>query len=1311
MDTKNNDNLSPEEKTSWLGQTFYTYVTPLINLGKKKILEFSDLPELSKKDKPELIYMSASQNWQHTKESGKPSLLKALFATYGWEFFWAGVFKWAQDMFVLVTPILLNLQIKYLEDENADITMGLVYTLLMFLNALGQSYMNRCSYFMLRRMGMNIKCLLTTLIYDKTLHLSSASRMKYQHGDITDMMEVDTDKLRTMTAQLHMIWSGPNTLILSMIILCFQVGWAAFAGLMVILIMFPISRYISTKLKYYQKAMLKAKDVRLRITTEILTGIKTIKIQAWEPSFLKKIEEARKEELRLLKIYAFLQTLHSTIWQSTNIIVSVVTFGIFALLDGDLTVSTAFTCISCFNIIRAPINIVPSVINNIIESNVSLKRMEDFLLTEEYVPVQEGSLTAPGILIENATMRWPKYSRQVAKETKKSPKKEVPEESVDLINDSFELKNINIYLEKGQLLGVTGKVGQGKSSLINAILGELQVESGSIYRKGSISYVSQLPFIMNATLKDNIIFGHSFDEEKYHKALEVSALLPDLEILPAGDQTEIGEKGINLSGGQKMRVSLARAYYLDNDIYLLDDPLSAVDSHVSNYLFNNLVMDLKNRGKTVIFVTHAIDFLKYCDKTAVIDGGEIRELGSFTELSVQEGSILKELINAQEQSKVTKTKSAEEEEEEEDGDSVTLDPRGKLVLKKSSLKRMKKAISEKKEKESIETSPLETGPETKSEDNNKDKDIKTTETIESGPTPQGKLVKEEEREKGRVPFSVYSSYIHAAGGYAFFIFVMFCFIFTELLKVASSYWLTIWSNSNGEHPMGFYVGIYTLLGFGAVILYVCRYIFTYIFGLKASKVLHQNTINTVIHLPMSFFDKTPMGRVVNRFSKDIYTIDKTLPNCFTDVGNTFMNVVSTILVIVISTPIFIVALIPIAFYYMYQQQVYVKTSREVKRIESITRSPVYAFFSETIDGMYSIRAYNSQSIFTSNNNQKLTNNQKAYFVTVATNCWLSLRLELVGNLVVTAASLAAVIAKIYKGSDFAGIALTEVETQIVSVERLHQYSDLKEEAPYSIPEHIPRETWPEMGNIDIEDLVMRYRPELEPVLHHLSLHINSKEKVGVVGRTGAGKSSILMALLRLVPFEEGKILIDGVDITSIGVGDLRKKIAVIPQEPMLFSGSIRYNMDPFNQYTDAQIWDILEMAQMKDTIKDLPGMLSYEIQERGENFSVGQRQLLCLARAILNNCKIIFLDEATASIDIETDLYIQTIIKKVFKNSTVITIAHRIHTILDSDKILVLDAGQVKEYDEPKKLLDNPNSMFSGFVNVWQEGKEKTINN
>ena len=861
------------------------------------------------------------------------------------------------------------------------------------------------------------------------------------------------------------------------------------------------------------------------------------------------------------------------------------------------------------------------------------------------------------------------------------------------INRTLPLSRITLDCMPGDLVGVVGTIGSSKTSLLNALLGDLHqpFASSSIKIKGKVAYCAQKPFILCTTLRDNILFGSPYIRGKYKQVLQDCALEVDIKTMPDGDLTEIGEKGISISGGQKARIALARALYSNSDIYLLDDPLAAVDAHVSHHLFHEVIMKLKANKKLVILVTNAIQYLNVADRIIVLNDGSIVEEGGFADLSTTQGSIFNAMIT-------TYNKDNEA---------------SKDALMQAKTQPQDEALQESSK---IDDSVVAQEIDVTSVDDNADK---------VGPIRGSKLIQEEERQVGNVNIKYYAEWLTAAGSlYMVGISLLAFFYVAEINSIFASWWLSYWSEDKLHRSPWFYLSVYVVINIGTSLCLLGRELFCRLVSWKAGKTLHDNLLNNLIHAPMVFFESTPLGRITNRFSKDIYTLDEQIPNTIRWYLQSMCKVTGVCAYVIIITPLFLLGLIPIAYFYMLCQRYYIKTSRELTRLDSISRSPIYALFSETLDGIATIRAFNKELFFTSSLFQLLDKNQQAYFLNFSANCWLGVRLEFAGNMIVALAALSFVLYRSYyisglesinSTSTFAGFAglgislclsitqslnwsvrmASDLESQMVSVERVHEYTSIPSETDkYYQSDSIA--DWPKSGDITFKNVYMKYRPDLPYVLYDLSFEIKAGEKVGIVGRTGSGKSSTVTSLLRLVEISGGTILIDDVDIVSLSLSTLRSKLAIIPQDPVLFSGTIRSNLDPFHNYTDEQLWSALKRCNLHHFISALDDV----VNENGSNFSTGQRQLICFTRALVSNAKIIVCDEATSACDVIIDDLIQkTIRSDTFATTTMITIAHRINTIIDSTKIMVLDNGRVVEFDTPTNLLSNPKSAFTALVN------------
>ncbi|XP_011906852.1 PREDICTED: canalicular multispecific organic anion transporter 1 isoform X2 [Cercocebus atys] len=1044
---------------------------------------------------------------------------------------------------------------------------------------------------------------------------------------------------------------------------------------------------------YKKVKNMKNKDKRLKIMNEILSGIKILKYFAWEPSFRDQVQNLRKKELKNLLAFSQLQCVVMFIFQLTPVLVSVVTFSVYVLVDSNniLDAQKAFTSITLFNILRFPLSMLPMMISSMLQAGVSTERLEKYLGGDDLdtSAIRHDCNFDKAVQFSEASFTWERDMEAT-------------------------IRDVNLDIMPGQLVAVMGPVGSGKSSLISAMLGEMENVHGHITIKGTTAYIPQQSWIQNGTIKENILFGAELNEKRYQQVLEACALLPDLEMLPGGDLAEIGEKGINLSGGQKQRISLARATYQNLDIYLLDDPLSAVDAHVGKHIFNKVLgPNGLLKGKTRLLVTHSMHFLPQVDEIVVLGNGTIIEKGSYSALLAQKGEFAKNLKTFLRHTSPEEETTVHDGSEEEDDDSGLISSMEEIPEDAASITMRR----ENSFRRTLSRSSRSSGRHLKSLKNSlKTRNVKSLKEDEELVKGQ-KLIKKEFVETGKVKFSIYLEYLQAVGFFSIF-FIILAFVMNSVAFIGSNLWLSAWTSdskifNSTDYPKSqrdMRLGVYGALGLAQGIFVFIAHFWSAFGFVHASNILHKQLLNNILRAPMRFFDTTPTGRIVNRFAGDISTVDDTLPQSMRSWVTCFLGIISTLVMICMATPVFTIIVIPLGIIYVSVQIFYVSTSRQLRRLDSVTRSPIYSHFSETVSGLPVIRAFEHQQRFLKQNEVRIDTNQKCVFSWIISNRWLAIRLELVGNLIVFFSALMMVIYRDTLSGDTVGFVLSnalnitqtlnwlvrmtsEIETNIVAAERITEYTKVENEAPW-VTDKRPPPDWPSKGRIQFNNYQVRYRPELDLVLRGITCDIGSMEKIGVVGRTGAGKSSLTNCLFRILEAAGGQIIIDGVDIASIGLHDLREKLTIIPQDPILFSGSLRMNLDPFNNYSDEEIWKALELAHLKSFVANLQLGLSHEVTEAGGNLSIGQRQLLCLGRALLRKSKILVLDEATAAVDLETDNLIQTTIQNEFAHCTVITIAHRLHTIMDSDKVMVLDNGKIVEYGSPEELLQTPGPFY-----------------
>ncbi|XP_014612653.1 PREDICTED: multidrug resistance-associated protein 1 isoform X1 [Polistes canadensis] len=1294
--------MNPEDTATEIVPKFATYWNKIPRKEDKLFWSYFSVQNA----KASFRKSSGQVNFDNTSKKKVSSILPPLCKAFGATFIFGAVLKLVQDIMSFISPQLLKLLIRFVSGGE-PLWKGYFYAILLLITATLQTLVLSQYFHRMFLVGLRIRTALITAIYRKAMRMSNSARKESTLGEIVNLMSVDAQRFMDLTAYINMIWSAPLQIVLALSFLWEKLGPAVLAGLAVMIVLIPINALIANKVKTLQIRQMKDKDDRVKLMNEVLNGIKVLKLYAWEPSFEEQILHIRKKEIQVLKEAAYLNAGTSFIWSCAPFLVSLVSFATYVLIDEKnvLDSETAFVSLSLFNILRFPLSMLPMMIGNIVQAYVSIKRINKFMNTEELDPnnVQHDPSELHPLIIENGSFTWDMEN-----------------------NDKPILKNINMTIEQGQLVAVVGSVGSGKSSLISAFLGEMDKLNGRVNTKGSVAYVSQQAWIQNATLQDNVLFGKPLNKALYNRVIDACMLGPDLEMLPAGDQTEIGEKGINLSGGQKQRVALARAVYNESDIYFLDDPLSAVDSHVGKHIFENVVGPgglLKK--KTRVHITHDIVYLPEVDNIFVLKDGEITESGTYKQLMDKRGAFAEFLMQHLQEVGNLHT---------DDGSDADLNEIKQQLESKMGTQELQekltRAISRISESQSESGSitdrrslngSLKRQYSTESQQSVNllsGKNIKDKAALQ--PKKGEKLIEIEKAETGSVKWKVYSHYFKSIGWFLSISTIIMNAVF-QSFSIGSNVWLSKWSDDNmtlvngtvvnEESRRDMYLGVYGALGFGqAMASFFCD-LAPQLGCWLAARQMHIMMLRAVMRAPLTFFDTTPTGRIISRFAKDVDILDTSLPPQISDSIYCLFEVIATLFVISFSTPEFVAVIVPIGFIYYFIQRFYVATSRQLKRLESISRSPIYSHFSESVTGAQTIRAFGVQERFIHESESKVDFNQICYYPGIIANRWLAIRLEMVGNLIIFFSALFVVLGRDTISAGFVGLSVSyslqitqtlnwlvrmtsDVETNIVAVERIKEYGETPQEAPWVVPETAPPKEWPVTGQVEFKDYKVRYREGLDLILHGLTFTIKGGEKVGIVGRTGAGKSSLTLSLFRILEAAGGKIIIDGVDVAKLGLHDLRSKLTIIPQDPVLFSGTLRMNLDPFDQHTDDEVWRALEHAHLKSFVQNLLNGLLHEVSEGGDNLSVGQRQLICLARALLRKTKVLVLDEATAAVDLETDDLIQRTIREDFKDCTVLTIAHRLNTILDSDRVIVLDKGLIIEYDAPEVLLRNSSSAF-----------------
>lgn len=1241
---KKKPGICPMDVASPISYLSFEWYTSLILSGYRKTLSVDDLFPVSEEVKTVNNY----KRWLRVNKNAADGrhLKWSLFRTI-----WGNVMTTlvGQIMFAFfrtAPPVLLTFIIRFVINKKEEYWKGYFYAAIIFLTGkAGMTLLRHCDFHYVV-MGLQLKGILVHAVYTKTLRIASACLTKYTAGEIINLMTVDADKIYQTSLFVTAGMGALFMTLMSAVWLWFFIGPSSLTIIVVTLVIFPITGMLTRLADKLQQRLMTLKDSRLMFTNEALSNIRILKFYTWETPFMNRILDIRNQEMLTIKFYAILAATMRFFWFTLPFFQSLAIFAVYMISEGitTLDVQTGFVCMTLCSMLRMNLAMCPDVISNFIQSSVSLNRIAEFLEAEEKDTDVIGSDPGEGnaIRFSNASFTWTPDS-----------------------DDPPFLQDINLAIPKGQLVGVFGLVGCGKSSFLNTMLGEMDLVEGSIDIDGEVAYVPQSAWIIHGTIRKNITFMNEYEKYFYKRVTDKCCLRSDFEMLMDGDRTEIGSKGVNLSGGQRQRVSLARAVYLDKDIYLLDDPLSAVDAEVCAKIFNKVIGPrgiLQN--KTRIFVTNNLALLQAVDVILFLNEGRVVDFGSYRELISKGGDFARVIRDFSRQ------------RGGDDGGKADI---GVMTSK------MMSSIG----------------------------DSWDTNNTVSAVTRANALVCAEGVEVGSIKKEVLINYLRHVG----WLIVLLAFsgyTLCRVFDVACGLWISSWSRDSylpkeeqtvarRTHRMIVYAVLGTLMGLFA---FLGTSMLNY-GTIRASRSLHEKMMACMFDAPMSFFDTTPVGRILNRAGKDIDQLDVQLPLMSNVFFELFFQLMAMGVLISVILPEFLIAAVPLACLYVYMQRFYLRTLRQLKRLEGVTRSPVVNTFGETLDGLSSIRSYNAEQIFIDRFLNEVDVTQNCSFSLLISKLWMISRLDLIGcSLVVTTAILiihwrqtisagtAGLLMSYIITSTFAFNNIVhfaaESEAAIVSSERVEEYSKIEGEAARYV-EPGPPEDWPHKGVISFINYSARYREGLRLCLRDVNVEFDAAEKVAIVGRTGAGKSTLTLAMFRMIEAAKGSIIIDDIDISKIGLFDLRSKITIIPQEAVLFSGTLRMNLDPDDEHEDSKLWEVLGTTNLRERF---PEGLETAITEGGANISVGQRQLVCLCRAVLKHSRILILDEATAAVDVETDALIQRVIRYMFRESTVITIAHRLNTILDADRIVVMADGEVIEMGPPNDLLADSSTEF-----------------
>ncbi|VAH36418.1 unnamed protein product [Triticum turgidum subsp. durum] len=1247
-------------RASVLDLVTFSWMGPLFATGYKKPLDKNDVPDIDERDYADLLSDSFKRilaDVERRHGLSTLSIYRAMFLFIRRKAIINAVFAILCACASYVGPSLINDLVRFLGGERKyGLKKGYILAAAFLSAKVVETVAQRQWIFGARRLGMRLRAALISHIYQKGLRLSCSARQKHTSGEIINYMSVDIQRITDVIWYTNYIWMLPIQLSLAVYVLYLNLGAGAWAGLAATLVIMACNIPLTRLQKRLQSEIMAAKDNRMKATTEVLRSMKILKLQAWDTEYLQKLEALRREEHNWLWKSVRLTAFTTFIFWGSPAFISSITFGTCILMGIPLTAGTVLSALATFRMLQDPIFTLPDLLSVFAQGKVSADRVAQYLQEEELkddaITEVPRSATDYDVEIDHGAFSW------------------------ELETTSPTITDVNLKVKRGMKVAICGMVGSGKSSLLSCILGEMPKLAGAVRVSGSRAYVPQTAWILSGNIRDNILFGNPYDKEKYEKIIQACALTKDLELFANGDLTEIGERGINMSGGQKQRIQIARSVYEDADIYLFDDPFSAVDAHTGAQLFKDCLMGML-KDKTILYVTHQVEFLPAADLILVMQDGKIVQKGRFDDLLKQNigfetivgahSQAIDSVINAESSSRILSTESQKladsDDEFERENDT---DDQVQGIIKQESEHDVSQGLNEK-----------------------------------------GRLTQEEEREKGGIGKTVYWAYLTAIHGGALAPVIVAAQSFFQIFQVASNYWMA-WacpptSATTPRVGLGLLLSVYLVLSIGSALCVFGRSMLVSLVGLLTAEKFFKNMLHCILRAPMSFFDSTPTGRILNRVSSDQSVLDLEIASKLGWCAFSVIQILGTIGVMSqVAWPVFAIFIPVTAICYVFQRY-YIPTARELARLSQIQRAPILHHFAESLTGAASIRAYGQKDRFRKANISLVNNHSRPWFHNISAIEWLCFRLNMLSNFVFAfSLTLLSILRSLIFGgcktdiivcTGIAGLAVTyalnlngqlssitwnicNTENKMISVERIMQYSRIPSEAPLIVDDHRPPNSWPKDGTINIRNLEVRYAEHLPSVLRNISCTIPGRKKVGIVGRTGSGKSTLIQALFRIVEPRVGTIEIDDVDLSKIGLHDLRGRLSIIPQDPTMFEGTVRGNLDPLNEYSDQHIWETLDKCQLGDIVRQSPKKLDSTVVENGENWSVGQRQLFCLGRILLKRSNVLVLDEATASVDSSTDAIIQQTLREEFGDCTVLTVAHRIHTVIDSDLILVFSEGK-----------------------------------
>ncbi|KAJ5153186.1 abc multidrug transporter protein [Penicillium canariense] len=1356
---------SPEYHAGILSRLTFSWMSSLMFKGYTRPLEVNDIWLVNPDRTTHKLAAELKVNFQsNIDRKSKRPLLRAIWQTFRKDAIIGAAAAFLSSSCQVIMPLVVKYIITFAEEAyygreppiGRGVGLVICLTCLQVLASFGNAHM----FYRGMMMGAQTRCALISIIFDKAMTISGRAKVgnaalepvpanitpgsdeerdhfarqlekdpkgnqkdntprssAWPSGRIINIMSVDTYRIDQACGWFHVAWSNVLGIIVTIVLLLLNLSYSALPGIGIFVLSLPISMVGMLAMFRQRKVINKTTDERITITQDLLSTIRFVKYYAWEGDFLQRLARMRKKEIggirRILAIRNGLNTFGTT----TPVLAAIVAFIVYFKTQNNLSPASVFSSLALFNQLRMPLMFVPFILAMIADALQSIDRIEEFLEAEDG-PVGKASpkSTHISITMKDAAFTWEqstppdpnerlrtteltedemrdmkldnKDGKKGAKKTKKgvkdSQKKEkahstpseiTEEETTPPDTPPFSMHGINLHIEGPELIGIIGTVGSGKSSLLSAVAGEMRRTAGEFTTEGRRALCAQVPWIQSTTIRENITFGQEFDQAKYDAVIDACALQPDLSILPHGSFTEIGEKGINLSGGQKHRVSLARAIYFDPDIIILDDPLAAVDAETGGHLMEHAICGLL-KDTCRLLATHQVQLLHRCDRIIVMDNGRIMACDTLDNLMKRNDVSMRILQTVQ--------MGVERESADIDASRDTINKPGAL--------------------------------EVKSED---------------------AIMQEEDRQVKGISWEVYKAYASSMGSMLVPIFVLATLMAYQACNIVTGLWLAWWSSDEYSLGTNSYIGIYVALGVAQSLLQFVSMLALSTYGTEASKRMYQQATKNLMHAPVAFFDTTPVGRIMNRFSKDVDVMDNNLSESVRMAATTLLTVLSIVGLTVSYFYYFAIALVPVLLIYAFASSYYRASAREIKRIEGMLRSPVFALFSEAVSGTITLRAYGETGNFSSRIVSAIDDMASAYYLTCANQRWLSLRVDIVGIVFLLVTGMLVITNKFNVSPSISGLVLSylvsitqtllfsvrqvaEVENSMTCVERIHYYSNhIPQEASDESSTTKVEENWPAKGEIIFKGVQARYRPALPLVIHDLNLHVRPGERLGVAGRTGAGKSSIMAVLFRIVEPSAGSITIDGVDVSGVRLHDLRSRMSIVPQDATVVRGTVRSNLDPFHKKSDEELWEALQRSHLtatprNDQASQNPSTgstitLDTVLEPEGSNLSHGQRQLLALARALVRDSQIIVADEATSSVDLESDAAIQHTIATAFRGKTLLCIAHRLRTIIGYDRVCVMDEGRVAQLGEPLTLYDDEDGRFRKLCNESRITRDEVV--